>query len=279
MPSVASLEVARGKYASSKWTADDDGTDVRVIFKTTLALSNYSNNYKAAFTLDGSAKTPNTGTTTGLVSGTAYTVYFLNVDGENSHNLKISLTDAVGGVGSATITIATVNVTMEFNASGKGIAFGKTSEKDAFECAMDAEFSGTLAKKRLDGTLLEIDDTGWIDMGTSSAVSAADASNTGRNGKGCYYRVINNNHVYVAFNVAFTYAGAAVTVNANAIPSKFRPARHAYQINATGGRAIARTIVTNAGNVVVDWIQVITTTEATASSNVSWVDGYIDYWI
>ena len=39
LPSVASLEVARGKYASSKWTADDDGTDVRVIFKTTLALS------------------------------------------------------------------------------------------------------------------------------------------------------------------------------------------------------------------------------------------------
>ena len=30
---------------------------------------------------------------------------------------------------------------MEFNRSGQGIAFGKTSEKDAFECAFPAEFT------------------------------------------------------------------------------------------------------------------------------------------
>lgn len=120
-------------------------------------------------------------------------------------------------------------------------------------------------------------DTGWESLGLSSNVS--DGSNTGRNGVGCYYRVINENHVYVAFNCGFTYSGATVQVNANAIPSTYRPKRHAYAINPTGGRAIARTIVTNVGNVVVDWIQVIPTTESTTSSTVNWIDGYIDYWV
>lgn len=279
LPSVASLEVARGTYAGSKWTADDDGTDVRVIFKTTLALSNYSNNYSAAFALDGSAITPNAGTTSGLASGTAYTVYFLNVDGENSHNLKISTTDAVGRVGSATITIATVNVTIEFNGSGRGIAFGKTSEKEAFECAWDAEFSGSLAKKRPDGSLVEVDDTGWIDMGTSGDVSVADASDTGRNGPGCYYRVINKCHVYVAFNVAFAFSGAAIVINANALPSALRPARKAYAMSLVSGRAFARTGVNTSGNVIIDWVQDINTTETTQAAETTWIDGYIDYWI
>ena len=34
---------------------------------------------------------------------------------------------------------------MEFKSNGKGIAFGKTSEKDAFECYMPAEFNKTVA--------------------------------------------------------------------------------------------------------------------------------------
>jgi hypothetical protein len=141
IPAITSLTIERGTY-SSGWTSDENGPDVKVVFKTALALTNYSNTYKAAFLLDGAAKTPNSGTTTGLSSGTSYTVYFQNIDGESSHSLKVSATDSVGDTGTATITIPTINVTMEFNSSGKGIAFGKTSEKEAFECAWDAEFSG-----------------------------------------------------------------------------------------------------------------------------------------
>jgi hypothetical protein len=279
IPSVSSLEVARGTYANSKWTADDNGTDVRVVFKTTLALASYSNDYKATFTLDGAEIAPNAGSTTGLKSGSSYTVYFLNIESENSHSLKISTTDALGRVGSATITVATVNVTIEFNGSGKGIAFGKTSEKDAFECAWDAEFSGSLAKVRPDGSLIEIDDTGWISMGTSDNVSATDASDTGRNGQGCYYRVINKNHVYVAFNVAFTFSGSAIVINANTLPSALRPVRKAYAMSLVSGRAFARTGVNTAGNVIIDWVQNINTTDTTQSAETTWIDGYIDYWI
>lgn len=279
IPAVASLTVARGTYANSKWTADDNGADVRVVFKTTLALTNYSNNYKATFALDGAAITPNAGTTTGLVSGTAYTVYFLNIESESSHSLKITTTDAVGRAGSATITVATVNVTIEFNESGKGIAFGKTSEKDAFECAWDAEFSGALRKIQPDGTALEIDDTGWIELGTSDAVTTEGAG-TGRNGPGCFYRVVNGNHVYVAFCVLFTYAGAAIQINANAIPSKFRPARKAYTLNTIGGYRLARVGVNGSGNVVIDWAQdLINGGVQTTSTPSIWIDGYVDYWL
>lgn len=279
IPAVASLEVARGTYANSKWTADDNGADVRVVFKATLALTGHSNNYSAAFTLDGTAITPNAGSTAGLKSGTSYTVYFLNIESENSHSLKISTTDAVGRSGAATITIATVNVTIEFNESGKGIAFGKTSEKDAFECAWDAEFSGALRKIQPDGTALEIDDTGWIELGTSDAVTTEGAG-TGRNGPGCFYRVVNGNHVYVAFCVLFTYEGSAIQVNANAIPSKFRPARKAYTLTTIGGYRLARTGVNGSGNVVIDWAQdLINGGIQTTSTPSTWIDGYIDYWL
>ena len=277
-PAITSLTIERGTY-SSKWTADENGPDVKVVFKTALALTNYSNTYKADFLLNGTAKTPSSGTTTGLASGTTYTVYFQNIDGESSHSLKISATDSVGDTGTATITIPTVNVTIEFNASGKGIAFGKTSEKEAFECAWDAEFSGSLAKKRTDGSLIELDDTGWISMGTSSNVSATDASDTGRNGPGCYYRVINKRHVYVAFNVAFTFSGAAIVVNTNTLPSALRPTRKAYAMSLVSGRAFARTGVNTAGNVIIDWVQNIDTTDTTQSATTTWIDGYIDYWI
>lgn len=277
-PIINSLQIERGTYDAG-WTADDDGPDVRVVFKTTISLASQGNVYKAAFKFNNSTKVPDYGTVTNLASGTTYSAYFFDIDGESSYTLKITTTDELGNSVSSSIILPTIGVTIEFNDSGKGIAFGKTSEKDAFECAWDAEFSGNLSVKRKDGSLYNVSDTGWIDIGTSEDVSAEDASNTGRNGQGCYYRVINGNHVYVAFNVAFTYSGDAVTINANAIPSGLRPARHAYVLCPTGGRAIARCIVTNAGNVTVDWIQVITTTESTTSSTVSWVDGYVDYWI
>jgi hypothetical protein len=119
----------------------------------------------------------------------------------------------------------------------------------------------------------------WSELGLSSNVSAS-ASNFGRYTNGnCYYRVVDENHVYVAFNCAFTYSGSAVVVNKNAIPEGYRPARNVYAMCAVGGRSIARIYVNSSGNVGVDWIQVLTAGAATTSANVSWVDGYIDYWV
>ena len=275
-PVITSLAVERGTYGSS-WTANEDGPDARVVFKTTLTLINEGNVYSVAFKLGGESKTPNHGTTINIGSGIESAVYFLGLDSETSYSLQLTATDKAGGTGTASITIPTANVTIEFNDSGKGIAFGKTSEKDAFECAWDAEFHGSLAKKLEDNTWLEFDDTGWISMGTSSSVSTG--TDTGRNGPGCYYRVINKRHVYVAFNVGFTFSGDAIVVNGTALPTALRPARKAYAMSLVSGRAFARTGVNTSGNVVIDWVQNVASAAQTGSASTTWIDGYIDYWI
>lgn len=143
-PTITALRVERGTYDAG-WTADDDGPDVRVIFKTTLSLADQGNTYNATFKFNNSTKVPDYGTATDLASGTDYSAYFFDVDGESSYTLKTSATDKLGNVVSATTIIPTIGVTIEFNDSGNGIAFGKTSEKDAFECAWPAEFGSSVS--------------------------------------------------------------------------------------------------------------------------------------
>ena len=277
-PTITALSVERGTY-SSGWTAGETGPDIKVTFKIMLSLSDQGNVYGAKFTIDDKNVSPSAGTISGLASGANAVVYFKSVDGETGHKLRLTVTDSVGSSSSVTIAIPTIHITAEFNVSGKGFALGKTSEKDAFECAMDAEFSGSVKLIRADGSEVVFSDTGWIDMGTSDVVSIADATDTGRNGKGCFYRVINDNHVYVAFNVAFTYNDAAIVVNANAIPAKYRPKRKAYSMSLISGRAFARVGVNAAGNAIIDWVQEITASDDTTSASTNWIDGYVDYWI
>lgn len=276
-PSVLSLQVERGTY-SSGWTAKDDGADVKVTFNVALALSDNGNTYAATFEIDGETITPSAGSTTGLASKATRTVYIKNIESETSHLLTLAVSDSVGMPGGATTLVPTAVVTVEYNSSGKGAAFGKTSEKDAFECAFPAEFSAGASLIREDGSAVELGDTGWIDLGLSENVTESD-NDLGRVARGCKYRVVNGNHVYVAFACAFTYSGSALIVSANKIPEALRPANAIYQMCATGGRALARCIAHYNGYIYVDWIQNIPTTETTTSTTVNWVDGYIDYWL
>ena len=130
-----------------------------------------------------------------------------------------------------------------------------------------------------DNSEITLGDTGWIDLGTSDKVSVEGAINAGRNGKGCFYRVINGNHVYVAFNAAFTYTGEGIVVNEYAIPSQYLPKRKAYAMCILAGRAFARVGVSTAGTVIIDWVQDASASATTTSAETTWIDGYIDYWI
>ena len=275
-PAIASIQVERGTYKDG-WTPSEEGPDVKVVFKTTLSLTSYDNTYSAAFKIDGSSKTPNYGATAGLKTGTDCTVYFLGINGEVSHTLALTATDLAGGAGTANFTIPTIRITIEFNESGNGIAFGKTSEKDAFECGWDAEFSGSVKLIRDDGSEVLLDDTGWIDLGLSTNVSKRD-NDLGHAGSGCKYRVINGNHVYVAFACDVPYSNASIVVNANAIPQSYRPKQHIYGLSASGGRTITALYVHYNGQIYINYIQQITATSNTTSLT-TWVDGYIDYFI
>lgn len=277
-PAFVSVSVERGEY-TTQWNAGDNGPDIRVVFKTTLSLSDNGNTYDATFALDGSNKAPNGGATTGLASGADRAVYFLDLSSEVSHSLVITVTDKVGSVAKAKITIPSDDITLEFAANGKGIAFGKTSEKNAFECAMDAEFSGSVKRIRSDGSEVILDDTGWIDLGISDSVTETSSANAGHY-NGCAYRVVGGNHVYVAFNVRATYSGSAVTVSGTAIPSQYRPKLQPYAVVTLNGSRVARILVSRTnGHAIIDWIRNVSDEVEPAEHIATWIDGYIDYWL
>lgn len=119
----------------------------------------------------------------------------------------------------------------------------------------------------------------WESLGLSDNVSASEIGNGRYKIDDCCYRVVNEKHVYVAFNCQFTFNNQSVVVSKNPIPKEYRPARNVYAMCATGGKAIARVFVTTSGNVGIDWIQSLTSGEETTSSEVYWIDGYIDYWV
>lgn len=145
-PRLHSLTATRGTYNTSNhsWVANDNGPDVQVSFKTALGLAAYGNRYQASFVVDGVVTRPNYGAVTNLAHDTEYKFHYIAMSSEGSHTLTVSVGDSMGETGSAEIIIPTTYITMEFRSTGKGIAFGKTSEKDAFECALDAEFDGNV---------------------------------------------------------------------------------------------------------------------------------------
>lgn len=117
-------------------------------------------------------------------------------------------------------------------------------------------------------------DTGWVDLGLASGVSKSTANYT-RSGHGCFYRVVNNNHVHVAFNCAFNYIlHNAVTINSAKLPSEYIPKANAYAMCFINGYGVAQILIDTSGYIKV---QHIVGTSATTA--VTWIDGYIDYWI
>lgn len=189
---------------------------------------------------------------------------------------QVDVVDTVGNHTSVTFTIPTDKVYMHRAGSRNALGIGKYAEDDN---TVDAAEDLTV---KVRGKLLvggrPISDTGWISLGLSSETSEA-ALNTGRNGKGCFYRVVNGNHVYVAFNAGFVYAGSALTISANNIPEEYRPVRNTYGLNVTNGRGVARSFVNSSGAVRIDYVQNMAAAETTNEITVNWIDGYIDYWV
>ena len=194
----------------------------------------------------------------------------------SSYVVEIQAVDTIGETGTTELSLPTERVYMHKAGSINALGIGKYAEE---ENTVDIADDMTV---KVRGDLIvgdrAISDTGWIDLGISDDVTAS-ANNVGQNGAGCYYRVINGNHVYVAFNCACTYENAILIVNKNAIPAQYRPERNAYALVPTGGRSLIRAIANHSGNIVIDFVQIITATATTTSANVSWIDGYLDYWI
>ena len=186
---------------------------------------------------------------------------------KNTYLVQVEAIDDIGEHSYTTIKVPTDKVYMHRDGARNALGIGKYVEEDnCIDIAEDIK--------------LKIRSEKWVSLGLSNSVSESE-SNCGRGsaGTGCFYRVVNDNHVQVAFNCAFAYSGEPITVNLDAIPAEYRPSRNVYAICATGGRAVARILVNSSGNILVDWIQILSSAEATAESAVNWIDGYIDYFV
>lgn len=194
----------------------------------------------------------------------------------NTYIVQVGVVDDVGESSHTTITVPTDKVYMHRDGNRRSLAFGGYIEEDnTFSIAEDITFK----VKHSNGESTVISDTGWVSLGLSDSVVERENS-AGRIGKGCYYRVINENHVYVAFCCQFSLTdNTAVTINKELIPAAYRPQCHIYQLCIADNRAVARCKVTNGGAVEVDWVQNMASDAVTSSYDVSWIDGYIDYWI
>jgi hypothetical protein len=118
-PSISNFTTVRGT----------DGTSVVATLTGTYASVNGKNTATFTIVINGVTKT--------VSSGTAVTFTGLSTD--KTYKAVATIKDAYSSV-SRESNISTVYVTLDFNASGKGLAIGKVSEKDALEVNMVAEF-------------------------------------------------------------------------------------------------------------------------------------------
>ena len=77
-----------------------------------------------------------------------------NADVDSSYEVKYEVSDALSTVEFIDM-VSTSFTTLDFRKGGKGFAVGKASEKDGFECAMDAEFTGKFSADLSDLIVME----------------------------------------------------------------------------------------------------------------------------
>ena len=201
---------------------------------------------------------------------------------QSTYVVELGVLDDIGESASTVIIVPTDRVYMHKAGSKRSIGVGKYAEDDnTVDIAQDltVKVRGKLLVGEGDNQT-EVSDTGWISLGLSDGVEEAESSmGRGASKTGCWYRVINGNHVYVAFNCKFNWRDENLYVNGSAIPSGLRPPRNVYGFAVSGGRYLSRIFVNTSGDVAIEWAQSLIATEETTARTGNWIDGYIDYWI
>lgn len=140
-PQISSIQVYR---IDTNGNASDEGDRIAISVKYSVASIDNKNTraYKVGY------KQYDAASFTQFASGTAETSFdgVLKytaapiISADYSYSVKFELADYFTTV-PITLDISTAYPIMDFRSNGKGIAFGKVSEKDAFEVAMDAHFT------------------------------------------------------------------------------------------------------------------------------------------
>lgn len=164
-PSISNTSVAR---CNSDGTDNEEGTYVKYTFKASVSSVNSKNSH--VFKI-GYKET----------SSSTYTYVTIENDGYSLDKSNVVLSDITFSENSsydfqfwvndyfittvAVQALGTGFTLMDFNASGKGMAIGKASEKDAFEVALDTEIYGTLKAKQLNSYFAGVKSKAWFHLG------------------------------------------------------------------------------------------------------------------
>ena len=140
-PTITSRSAYR---CNSDGTANSSGTYLRIYWA-------YSTTSIAGVTTDTATvkyrqKGATAWTTATIANGGTVIVGSGKISTDYQYEVQYSITDGIAAAPTvATDTIPTGYTTVDYRAGGKGIAFGKVSEKDEFECNMPADFKKTIS--------------------------------------------------------------------------------------------------------------------------------------
>lgn len=189
-----------------------------------------------------------------------------------SYDVQIMAEDTLGGKHKLDFVIMTESVSFVLYDGVDGAGFGKFPEE---EHVIDVASHMIM---RVRGKL-EVLGNEWIGLGFASGVIESVYDCGRKEDSGCHYLVSEGCHVYAAFNAGFRYAGSAVVINGTAIAEADRPGRTVYSLCPVNDRAIAMVSIGTDGYIRVEWVQALTQTVLTGEWEVTWIDGYLDYWI
>ena len=190
---------------------------------------------------------------------------------KTSYLVEVGVVDALGGEHKLTFPIMTEAISFILYDGPDGAGFGKYPEAPHVVDIASHMTLLVLGK-------LEVVGSQWVNLGLADGVNESVYAYGRKEDSGCHYLVSNGNHVYAAFNCGFAYTGTPMVINAAPIPAEYRPARPVCSLCPVNDRTMALVRIDNDGYIRVEWVQQLTATVNTGSTEVIWIDGYLDYW-
>lgn len=140
-PTISTLTAYR---CLSDGTEDEAGAYVKVTIGASITSLESKNAKTFALNYKKRNETTYTAYKTWTTAYTLSTSVIMPASSDYSFDIQVQAIDSFGTVEAAT-AIGTSFTLMDFRNTGKGIAFGKASEQDAFECAIKAIMSGKVS--------------------------------------------------------------------------------------------------------------------------------------
>lgn len=190
---------------------------------------------------------------------------------QKSYLVELEALDKLGGRHNLTFQIMTEAISFVLYDGPDGAGFGKYPEEAH---VVDIASHMTLLVR---GKMQVLGET-WVSLGLASGISES-AYDHGRKETGCHYLLTEGRQVHIACNAAFPYRGTALILNENPIPAECRPRGIVFGLCPCNDRSVAALSVDTDGYIRAEWVQKMTETGMTGSADVSWVDGYLSYWL